>query len=204
MQLDLYWGSVFASRLRNKVFSVLFSFVNWILSFSWSRHRVIYSQNLNQNQRVLRRLIYIEPVLTSREECNVFADLFFKIYLCFSRDFVNQHVFSAAQFTFKRPKTHVRNATNLRTVCFEDYHYAFQETLSCDTRSLDLCVLFKFIFLYLLYIPPHSCAFHTFYFTPIFSGVYYHATYISYPWWALLLGNLIIPFNFSSQRPHLN
>ena len=60
---------------------------------------------------------------------------------------------------------------------------ARNESLSCDTRSLDLCILFKFIFLYLWYIPPHSCAFHTFYFTPIFSGVYYHAKYFSNPWW---------------------
>ena len=60
---------------------------------------------------------------------------------------------------------------------------ARNESLSCDTRSLDLCILFKFIFLYLWYILPHSCAFHTFYFTPIFSGVYYHAKYSSSPWW---------------------
>ena len=72
------------------------------------------------------------------------------------------------------------NATNLRTFCFEYYDYSFQETL-CDTRSSDLCILFKFIFLYLWYIPPHSCAFHTFYFTPIFSYVYYHAKYFLTP-----------------------
>ena len=132
-----------------------------------------------------------------------FRTFFLKLFM-FLKRFCQPACFFAARFTLTQPKTPVRNATNLRTVCFEDYHYAFQETLSCDTRSLDLCVLFKFIFLYLLYIPPHSCAFHTFYFTPIFSGVYYHAKYISYPWWALLLGNLIITFNFSSQRPHLN
>ena len=43
-----------------------------------------------------------------------------------------------------------------------------RESLSCDTSSLDLCILFKFIFLYLWYIPPHSCTFHTFYFTNFF------------------------------------
>ena len=37
-----------------------------------------------------------------------------------------------------------------------------RDSLSCHTRSLDLCILFKFIFLYLWYIPPHSCVFHTF------------------------------------------
>ena len=53
-----------------------------------------------------------------------------------------------------------------------------RESLSCDTRSLDLCTLFKFIFLYLWYIPPHFCAFHTFSFTPIFSSVYNYAKYL--------------------------
>ena len=42
-----------------------------------SLFRLCNSQNFYQNQRVLRRSIYIEPVLTSREECNVFADLLF-------------------------------------------------------------------------------------------------------------------------------
>ena len=36
-----------------------------------------------------------------------------------------------------------------------------------------------------------------------FSGVYYHAKYFSYPDDAVAR-NLIIIFNFSSQRPHLN
>ena len=35
---------MFASRLRTRVFSVLFSSVNWLLSGSWSRHRVIFSK----------------------------------------------------------------------------------------------------------------------------------------------------------------
>ena len=42
--------------------------------------------------------------------------------------------------------------------CFENYHYAFQDTLSCDTRSLDLCILFKFIFLCL---SRHSVLWHS-------------------------------------------
>ena len=39
-------------------------------------------------------------------------------------------------------------------------NFVFRETL-CPV-PLDLCILLKFIFLYLRYIPPHSCAFHTF------------------------------------------
>ena len=63
----------------------------------------LYSQNFYQNQHVLPRSIYTEPVLTSREECNVFADLFL-IYLCLSRDFVNQHVFWLLDLHWDSPK----------------------------------------------------------------------------------------------------
>ena len=73
----------------------------------------------------------------------------------------------------------MRNATNMRTFCFKDRHYEsfcfstlwpFKRLfVLCHSiitswyfRSLDLCILFKSIFLYLRYIPPHSCAFHTF------------------------------------------
>ena len=43
--------------------------------------------------------------------------------------------------------------------------------------------------------------------TPIFSDVYYHAECFSYPWWcrwSAKARNLILIFNFSSQRLHLN
>ena len=43
----------------------------------------------------------------------------------------------------------MRNATNLRTFCFEDYHYAFQETLCPATlahiRSLYFIQVYIFI-----------------------------------------------------------
>ena len=82
---------------------------------------------------------------------------------------------------------------------------------SCDTRSLDLCVLFKFIF----------CTFDTF--RPILA-LFTHFTLHQFLLMSILLmyittrniflnpddvafivaRNLIIIFNFSSQRPHLN
>ena len=84
---------------------------------------------------------------------------------------------------------YIETAQNSREGCNEFADLLFwrlslclsRVSLSCDTRSLDLCILFKLIlhFLYLWYIPPHSFAFHTFYFTPIFSYVYYHAEYLS-------------------------
>ena len=103
---------------------------------------------------------------------------------------------------------YIETAQNSRGECNEIADLLFwrlslclsRDSLSCDTRSLDICILFKFIFLYLWYIPPHSCVFHTFYFTPIFSGVYYHAKYFSYS----CCSEFNIIFNFSSQRPHLN
>ena len=141
-------------------------------------HRVIYSQNFYQNQRVLRRSIYIQPVLTSREECNVYPDLLFQNL--FQR-FCHSACFFAARFTLRQPKTPVWNATNLWTFCFEDYHYAFQETLCPVTLAHQIFLFYSSLYFYtFLYIPPHSCPFHTFYFTPI-SYVYYHAKHFSYP-----------------------
>ena len=86
---------------------------------------------------------------------------------------------------------YIETAQNSREECNEFLYLLFwrlslclsRDSLSCDTHSLDLCILFTFIFLYLLHIPPHSFAFHTFYFTPMFSYVYYHAKYFSYSWW---------------------
>ena len=43
----------------------------------------LHSENVYQNQRVLRSSIYIEPVFTSREECNVFADLLLEFIYVF-------------------------------------------------------------------------------------------------------------------------
>ena len=65
----------------------------------------------------------------------------------FFERFCQPACFFAARFTLRQAKTPLRNATNLRTFFQIDYHYAFQELF--DTRSLDFCILFKFIFLYL-------------------------------------------------------
>ena len=61
----------------------------------------LYSQNVYQNQRVLRS-IYIEPVLASHEECNAFEDLLcFKSYFCIWRDFCQPACPFAPLFTLK-------------------------------------------------------------------------------------------------------
>ena len=120
-------------------------------------------------------------------------------------------MFFAVRFTLSWCSPPVRNATNLQTFCFKDHHYESfflsKDSLSCATHTLDLCILFKFIFLYLRV---HSAPFlriSQVLLAQIFSYVYYHAEYFSCPrWcrWSAKAGNLILIFNFSSQSPHLN
>ena len=68
--------------------------------------------------------------------------------MCFER-FCQPACFFAVRFTLRQPKTPVGNALNLRTFCFEDYHYAFQETLVLVTlahiRSLYFIQVYIFI-----------------------------------------------------------
>ena len=86
LQLYLHCASVFDSLLRTWDFNVIFSFVNWILSGNWSRNRVTRS-NCYRNQPVFLSSIFIEPVLTSCEECNEFVDLlFWRLSLRLSRN----------------------------------------------------------------------------------------------------------------------
>ena len=179
--------------------------MNWILSGSWTRIG-LYSQSVYQNQRVLRRSIYgIEPVLTSREECNVFADLFLEFI------YVSREILSST--TFFCCSIYIETAQNSREQCNElaaDLLFwrlslcLSRDSLSRDTCSSDLCILFKFISLYLWHIPPHSCAFHTFYVTPIFSRILPREIFFFFIPDDAVARNLIIIFNFSSQRPHLN
>ena len=63
----------------------------------------LYPQNVNQNQRVLRSSIYMEPVLSSCEECNAFEDLLFlEVIFAFWGDFCPSPACSfAARFTLK-------------------------------------------------------------------------------------------------------
>ena len=56
--------------------------------------------------------------------------------------------FFAARFTLRQPKTPVSNATNLRTFCFEDYHYAFQETLCPVTLAHQIFVFYSNLYFY--------------------------------------------------------
>ena len=123
---------------------------------------------------------------------------YFRIY---SRDFVNQHVFLLLDLHWDNPKL----PWGMQRICGPFVLKTIITSSSCDTRTLDLCILFKFIFLYLWYFPPHYCAFRTFYFTPIFSShVYITTRNIFLIPNDAVAQNLIINYNFSSQRLHLN
>ena len=55
--------------------------------------------------------------------------IFFLEFVSVFREILSTSMFFAARFKLRQPKTPVRNASNLRTFCFEDYYDAFQETL---------------------------------------------------------------------------
>ena len=118
------------------------------------------------------------------------SDLFFRIYLCLSRD-LSTSMFFCCSIYIETAQISREECNELADLFFIRLSLCLStDFLSCDTRSLDLCILFKFIFLYLWYIPPHSCALFT-HFTlhQFFSYVYYHAKYFSYPWRRLIWTN---------------
>ena len=104
------------------------------------------------------------------------------------------------------------NATNLRTFCFKDHHYESfclsRDSLSCATRSLDLCILFTFMFYTSDTLRPILALLTHFAYTDFFTCILScGGEYFSHPWWCRWSGrarNLILIFTFSSQRPHLN
>ena len=113
--------------------------------------------------------------------------------------------FFAARFTLRRPKTLVRNATNLWTFCFEDYHYAFQEILCPVTLTHQILVFYSRLYFYT------SDTFRSILSLFIHSTLHqFFLMYITTRNIFLISDNavarnfIIIIFNFSSQRRHLN
>ena len=180
LQLDLHWGNVFASRLRTRVFSVLFSFVNWILSGSWSRHRVIFSKPLSEPACFSPvDLHWASPHLPwgMQRICGPFI-------LEFIREILSTSMFFCRSI-------YIETAQNSREECNEFADLLFwrlslclsRDSLSCDTRLLNLCILFKFIFYTSDTFRPILALFTHFTLHQFFSYVYYHAKHFSYPWW---------------------
>ena len=129
---------------------------------------------------------------------------FFRIYLCLSTDFINHHVFFAARLSLRQPKTLVSNATNLRTFCFEDYHYAFQETLRPVTLAHQIFVFYSNLYFYTSDTFRPILALFTHFTLHQFVLMYITTRNITLIPDDAVARNLIIIFNFSSQRPHLN
>ena len=111
----------------------------------------------------------------------------------------------AARFTLRQPKTFVRNATNLRTFCFSDYNYAFQETLCPVTLAYQIFVFYSSLQFYTsnIFRPILARFSRILLCTNFFAYVYYHANIFLIPD-DTVARNLIIIFIFGSQRPHLN
>ena len=114
--------------------------------------------------------------------------------------------FFAARFTLRQPKSPMGNATNLRTFCFEDHHYHFQETLCPVTLAHQIFVFYSSLYFYTS---------DTYTFRPIlalFTHFTLHKLFLTYITTRNIFlipndavaQNLIINYNFSSQRLHLN
>ena len=112
--------------------------------------------------------------------------------------------FFAARFTLRQPKTLVSNATNLQIFCFEDYHYACQETLCPVTLAHQIFVFYSNLYFYTSNtFRPFLALFTHFTLQQFFLMQITTRNIFLIPDDAVA-ENLIIIFNFSRQRPHLN
>ena len=97
----------------------------------------------------------------------------------------------------------MRNATNLPTFCFEDYHYDFQETLCPVTLAHYIFIFYSSLYFYTSDTFRPILALFTHFTLHQFFLTYLSVRIIILPDDAVAQ-NLIIVYNFSSQRPHLN
>ena len=97
----------------------------------------------------------------------------------------------------------------MQRICFEDYQYAFQETLCPVTLATkSLYIIQVFIFIPLIHSAPFLRFWHILLYTNFFLCILPRKIFFL-SLMTLLLGisvarNFLIIFNFSSQRPHLN
>ena len=125
---------------------------------------------------------------------------FFRIYFCLLREFVNQHVFWLFDLHWDSPKLpwgmqRICGPFVLKTITGLSILLS-RDSLSCHTRSLDLCLYF---YTFDTFRP--ILAFFTHFTLHQFFLVYITTRNI---FLIPVARNLIIIFNFSSQRPHLN
>ena len=112
--------------------------------------------------------------------------------------------FFAVRFAVRQPKTPVRNATSLRTFSFEDYHYAFQETLCPVTLTHQIFVFYSNLHFYTSDTFRPILALFTHFTLHQFFLVYITTRNTFLIPDDAVARNLIIFFDFTSQRPHLN
>ena len=98
----------------------------------------------------------------------------------------------------------MRNASNLQTFCFEDYHYAFRETLCPVTLAHYIFVFYSRLYIYTSDTFRPIIALFTHFTLHQFFPMYITTRNIFLISDDTVARNLIIIFNFSSQRPHLN
>ena len=109
----------------------------------------MYSQNVYQNQRDLRSSIYIEPVLTSREECewNAFrTSCFLEVIFTRLERRLSTSVSSCSWIYLEdSPRLSWGISKEFADHRYESFCLSI-DSLSCAKRSLDLCILFKVYF----------------------------------------------------------
>ena len=167
--------------------------MNWTLSGSWSRHRVIFSKILSDpacSSQVNLHWASLHLPWGMQRICRPFFLEFIYVF----REIFPTSMFFCCSVYIETAQNSPGECNEF--FCFEDYHYAFQETLCPVTLPHLISVFYSSLW----YIPPHSCAFHTFYFTLNFLVYITTRNIFLIP----VARNLIIIFNFSSQRPHLN
>ena len=121
-----------------------------------------------------------------------------------SLDFVNQHVFLLLDLHWYSPKLPWGIQGTCGPFVLKTIIMPFNRIFVLwHSLIRSLYFIQVYIFIPLIHSAPFLRAFHIFYFTPIFSSVYNYAKYLFIPDDAVAR-NLIIIFNFSSQRPHLN
>ena len=114
---------------------------------------------------------------------------FFRICLPFFREILSTSMFFCCSIYTKTAQNSREESNEFADLCFEDYHYVFQQTLCPVTLAhyRSLYFIQVYIFIPLINSAPFFPAFHTSYFTPIFFLCIftrkYHAKYFSHPCW---------------------
>ena len=102
---EVTYCSLFVSWLRSRVFSVVFSFLNWILGGSRSRNRVIFSNVLSEPACSLQfDLRWASPHRPVRNATHLRTICFLEFSFAFREIFVSLHVLLQLDLHWDSPK----------------------------------------------------------------------------------------------------